>query len=228
MTRIRHMAKALAAAMIAVGVLMLGGCKTRGFWASKSVIEGQTPGVAAGAGATLTGPANSAAPSTQTAQRRTAYYPPPAADRVESGKLKVEGQKTPPPPEAVVGGSTDSQLSALSSQLPPVAVPAPAWIDEKVTTQIGQHQDAAAIVKLAAAASGWPMLRWIGLGCVLAGVGGLLWSHGNPDGYPLVFWKVGGAGVFFMLAGENPAWLLLLILPLGFYAVQKLNLLRIP
>jgi hypothetical protein len=100
-------------------------------------------------------------------------------------------------------------------------------VHEKVTTTIGQHQDAAGILAMAAkAASDWGWLRWVGVVCMLAGVAGWLWSVGNPGGYPVVFLGVAACGVLFVFAAENPAWLLVLLLPGGFYAAQKLGVLR--
>ena len=193
-------------------LVMMTGCFGPGFTARK-VAEAQAPGVATGAGATLSGPANSAASSTQVAERRVAYQPIPRPSAVAA-----------PEPQR-------PSVPMIMSEPPPITVApqsAPAWTYERTETTLGQHQDAAGIVKVAATMSGWSTVKWIGLICILTCIGGLLWSHGNPDGYPLVFWKVGGIGLFLVLVGDHPAWLLLLLLPLGWYAVQKLNLLRIP
>lgn len=179
------------------------------------IVEAQTPGVATGAGATLTGPANSATPTTQNAERTIAFTIPNievAAPTISIPQPAVPLMSVEPPPP----------------RMPPMSMPQVAWIQERTSTSLGQHQDAAGIVKVAATMSGWSSVKWIGFLCILVCVGGLLWSHGNPDGYPLVFWKVGGVGLFLVLVGDHPAWLLLLLLPLGLYALQKLNLLRIP
>lgn len=192
----------LAALLLLAAALI--GCST--VRDARRVVAEQKPGVATGAGATFVGPANSAAPSTQTAERLIAFEPP-----------------MPEIPQVVV-----QSPSPVGPAAPLLPAPRPAWVQERVTTTLGQHQDAAGIVKVAATMSGWSTVKWLGALCILVCAGGILWSHGNPDGYPLVFWKVGGIGVFLMIAGDHPAWLLLLLIPLGFYAVQKLNLIRLP
>jgi hypothetical protein len=174
---------------------------------SRRIIEAQTPGGASGAGASLTGPANSATASTQTAERTMGFYVPPVA--------------VPRPAVPMIQIETPG-LAALPMP------PAPAWVQERVQTTIGAHQDASGMMKAAAAMDRWGTVKWMGLLCILVGVGGLLWSAGHNEGYPLIFWKLIGGGVFFIFVAENPAWLLLLLIPLGFYAVQKFNLLRIP
>jgi hypothetical protein len=121
------------------------------------------------------------------------------------------------------------QLSTLNSQPAPVAgPPVPAWIDETTTTTIGQHQDAAGILKVATAVGSWGRARWLGILLLLAAVGGLLYAHGNPEGYPVICWQVGGVGLFLAMFDPSPWWLALLILPAGFYFAQKLGLLRLP
>lgn len=199
--------------------LALVGCQMPHFGtpagiSATSVISAQAPGTATGGGGTLVGPVNSASPSTQTSETRRAYYPPPVRE-------PLPRYETPPSP-VPVGVTTPPVVQQEQS----VAPPAPAWIDEKTTTSIGQHQDATGLVKLATVASGKPMLWWLGLCCIAVCVGGLLWSHGNVDGYPVIFWKVGACGVFFLFAGENPLWLLLLLIPIGFYAFQKFGLMK--
>lgn len=191
-------------AFLAILSLCLAGCGTI---TARRIVEAQTPGAATGAGATLTGPANSAAPTSQTAER-TILFQLPAL----------------PIPQPAIPESLIKPAPLPAAPLPP----APAWIAERVTTQLGQHQDAAGIVKFAATMSGWGTVRWVGLICILVCLGGLLWSHGNPAGYPVAFWKVGGCGLVLMFVGDHPAWLLLLLIPLGFYAAQKLGVIRIP
>lgn len=176
---------------------------------ARHIVEAQTPGQVTGAGATLVGPANSATGSSQIAERRMWYRP----TRPAAGSVPVAPPVITPAPRV---------------EQPPIQPAAPEWIYERTETTLGQHQDAAGIVKVAATMSAWSSVKWIGLLCILVCLGGLLWSHGNPDGYPLVFWKVGGIGLFLVLVGDNPFWLLLLLLPLGFYAIQRLNLLRLP
>lgn len=213
-------ALAVVALHAAVAWVLLGltGCSRVSSGAAKLVAE-QHAGQATGAGATFTGPSNSAAPSTQTAQRRAAYYAPsaPQAARVEPQKVEVEGKATAAPP--VLPTST----SPL--QLP---APAPAWIDEKIETTFGQHQDAAGLVTAAIAANSWGKARWLGILCVAFSALALAWSHNNPEGYPLVAWKIGAVGLALVVLDPSPWWLLLLILPAAFYVLQKLNLLRLP
>ena len=201
---------------------VLVGCQNKGAAAS-GIVAQQTPGQSSGAGATFTGPANSAAPSTQVAQRRAAYYPAP----VRQWPLPTTGLAATTPGAAPVlapDSAPSSQLSALSSQLPP----APVWIDEKTETTFGQHQDAAALVQAATALGSWGKARWVGVLCVLFAAFGLAWSHNNPDGYPLVCWKFGGAGLVLAIFDPSPWWLLLLIIPGLFFVAQKFNLLRLP
>jgi hypothetical protein len=170
------------------------GCAQTG----RRIIEAQTPGASSGAGATLTGPANSAAPI--------------APALVPVVQIDAPGIAAPPIPAA--------QLPAPSM---------PAWVYERTETTLGQHQDAADIVKVAVAVSKWGTVRIVGILCIVLGLGGILWSYKNDEsGYPLVYLKVAGAGVVFLLVGDNPWLLLLLLLPLGLYAAQKFNLLRLP
>ena len=197
--------------------LLLGGCAaTNGN--ARRIVEGQQPGQATGAGATFLGPANSAAPSTQVAQRRVGYYPAPKRDI----PLPFYGKKAE---EAAKGGDVD--------QMPvnPTEQPLPAWIDERVETTYGQHQDAAAMIKVASAVGMWGKARVFGVLAILFGIAVLLYSHGNPDGYPVIGWAVAGAGVFLVAFDPSPWWLLLLI-PVGlFYFAQKLaekGILRFP
>lgn len=189
-----------------LAILALSACNTAPN-AARRVLEAQTPGNASGAGATFTGPANSAAPSTQTAERRVSYYQPK-----NDIPLPVYGQ-------------TPAKTSADAPPQAPAA-PQPAWIDEKVTTTYGQHQDAAAVVKLATSAAGWGKSRILGIMLLLCAIGGLLYSHNNPEGYPVICWKVGGIGLFLMAYDPSPWWGLLLIIPGIFYVGQKLGVIR--
>lgn len=211
--------------MLLVALVMQAvGCKTMQFGkagVAPAILEAQAGGIASGAGGTLQGPANSAAPSTQVATRRTVYVPPDLIG------VRYGQSRPAPAPTPAVKSAVESPLTPPPAPSQPIA-PSVAWTEERTETTIGQHQDAAGIVKMAATLGGWSTLRWMGALCLAVCIGGLLWSHGNPDGYPLVFWKVGGCGVFFLLCSDNPSWLLLLLLPLGFYAVQKFNLLKIP
>jgi hypothetical protein len=201
-----------------------------------SILAGQTPGVATGAGGTLTGPANSATPSTQVAERRVAYFPPGAASPLATPAGKPSAVPLAPastvpshnaanaPVAAVSDPALSSPLSALSSTY---AIPAPAWLDERVTTTIGQHQDAAPLVKLAVSAGQWPAMRWFGFAVIVFSLGALLWSAGHDQGYPVVYLKTGACGVAFLFV-TSPWWLALGALPLGFYLLQKFGLFRLP
>ncbi len=175
---------------------------------ARRLVTAQTPGQVTGAGATLTGPGNSATPTTQTAERLIAFQMPTVAI---PGPFVPEVEVRPPQP---AGGP----------QILPA--PRPAWIQEKVTTTLGQHQDAAGIVKMAATMSSWPMTRWLGLLAIVVGIGGLLHAAGNSEGYPLCWVKTVIIGLVLMIV-DNPWWLLLGLIPLAFYVAQKLNLLRV-
>lgn len=214
-----------AHACLLAALLALTGCGAiRG---ASGIVAQQTPGQSTGAGATFTGPANSAAASTQTAQRRVAYYPPPQREalpryapqsaQAESPEARAQSQ-TP----TATAEPASSQLSTLNSQL--LAPPPPAWIDEKIETTFGQHQDAAGLVKAATAIGSWGRARWLGILCILFAAFALAWAHNNPEGYPLVAWKIGAVGVFLALFDPSPWWLLLLIIPAAFYTIQKLKI----
>lgn len=173
------------------------------------VITAQAPGSASGSGSTLVGPTNSAASSTQVAERTTVWAPPPTA------------LATP-----FVSAPT---IPSVTTPLPPSSLPIPVWTTERTSTTLGSHQDATGLLKAAQVASGWPAVRWIGIICVILCIGGLLHSHNNPDtGYPLVWIKVGISGVILIIIGDNPWMLLLLSIPVGFYLLQKLGLIRLP
>jgi len=191
-------------------LLTLGACNNRPTLAAR-VADSQHPGTSTGAGATFQGPANSAAPSTQIAQRRAAYYPAPVREW----------------PLPTTGLSAPSVSPSPSLPLSPSSVPQPAWIDEKTETTFGEHQNAAALVQAANTLGSWGKARWAGICLMLASAFGLAWAHNNPEGYPLVCWKGGAIGLGLALLDPSPWWLLLLLLPAGFYVAQKLGLLRI-
>jgi hypothetical protein len=186
-------------------VLWCFGCQT-----SRRIVEAQTPGVASGAGATFTGPANSGQQSTQTAARTISFAPP---------SVRV------PQPTIPVINISEPNPSATFAPLPP---PSPAWIQERVETTIGAHQDAAGLVKAAAAMSGWGVVRWCGLiGCIV-GLGGLLHSAGNHEsGYPMVWVLTAATGGVLLITGNG--WLFALACaPFGLWAAQKFGLLKLP
>lgn len=191
----------LGVAVVAAVLFAFSGCQQP----AHKIVAGQTPGVATGAGATITGPANSASPTSQLAERIMSFAPLP----VPQPTVPVIQIDQPQPP----------------TFQPPLA---PTMVHERVQTTIGQHQDAAGIVKIANAASGWSKIKWLGLVAIVVGIGGLLHAAGNNEGYPLCWWKTIGAGVTMMILDDNPWLWALLLVPAGFYAVQKLGLLRIP
>lgn len=213
---------ALFAAVICLWLLLVTGCAADG----RRLAAAQAPGQATGAGATFTGPTNSAAPSTQRATRTTVYPQrvpsfigrAPSLDLAAFRVQDAAGQVYELTPVVLTG---EPGLSAPAAQ--------PQIVHEETETTFGQHQDAAGILKSAVETLGkWGWLRWVGIVCILAGIAGWLWSVGNENGYVLVFLGISGCGVVFVLASNNPWWLAVLVLPLGFYAVQKMNLLKFP
>lgn len=104
----------------------------------------------------------------------------------------------------------------------------PAWIDEKVTTVISPHQDAAAIIKVAETASAWSKTRWIGISLIVVALLFALYYRGTPDGYPLVYAKVVCIGTVIAIVDPSPYWLFVLIIPAVFYVGQKLKLFNLP
>ena len=203
-------------------ILAAAGCLNK---TGQHIAEAQKPGIATGAGATLTGPANSATPTTQLAQRRIAYYPPQREPlpRYAPASIPVISTNTPAPIDgSTVPAGVESPTSAASFPQPP----APAWIDERTETTLGQHQDAAGLIKAATAIGSWGRARWLGILCLLFAAFALAWAHNNPEGYPLVAWKVGAVGLFLALFDPSPWWLLLLLLPAAFYVAQKLKLIN--
>lgn len=208
----------LAHLAVAAGLLLGTGCQNR---VSRGIVAEQKPGYAEGAGSTFTGPANSAAASTQIAQRRVAYYAPQREPFVYGGRISTTAPQNSPANEA-----TQTADAAPSPAVPPavLAPPAPAWIDERTETTFGQHQDAAGLVKAATAIGSWGRARWFGILAIIMAAFGLAWAHNNPDGYPLVCWKIGAVGVFLAVFDPSPWWLLLLLIPATLYTVQKLNI----
>lgn len=202
---------ALALALAGVGLFSTG-CEAI---TARRIVQAQTPGTASGAGATFIGPANSAQPSTQTAERTITFAVP---------QIAIPQPVVPP---VDLGGALNTQRSTPSTQVPDVKTPVMTSVVERTNTTFGAHQDAAGIVKIAMTASSWTKTRWLGLLAVLLGIGGLLHAAGNDQGYPLVWIKTAVVGAVLMIV-SNPWWLLLGLIPLGFYAVQKLGLMRIP
>jgi len=196
------------------------------------IVEAQTPGRASGAGATLVGPGNSAAPSTQESERTVEYFDDDVSPpQVASLDLTQPGTATAAAPSTSAGNGVASSSAVPARETPQTAsralVSRPRYVHEKVTTTIGQHQDAGTLIRAASSTSGWPATRWLGWLCIVVGAGGWLYGVTHKEtGYPLVFLKVAGCGVLLVLVGDNPLWLLVLGLPLALYAAQRLGVLR--
>lgn len=198
----------LIVALVAAWLFFVTGCNT-----GPAAITAQKPGVATGAGATFTGPTNSAQPSTQKAKRTVAYQPrrapkPAPAAAPEIPVVNIEAGTIEPPP------------------MPAIELPQVTLLQEETETTFGAHQDVSAILK--AALAGFGTVRWIGLLGVVLGVGGLLHSAGNNEsGYPMVWILTTAVGAVLLIT--NNGWLCLAAcVPLLLYGAQKLGLLRIP
>ena len=214
--------------LIAIGLALilfaLSGCNNRARDTSKAILDAQTPGSATGAGATLTSPGNSAAPTIQNAVRRMAYYPPTREPLPRYAPAADVSHRNSPQPNAE---TEPAGVVTTTPAAPFPQPPAPYWIEEKTETTIGQHQDAAGIMKVAATLDKWPTVKWLGLLSIVGGISGLLWAAGHDQGYPLVCWKFVGAGLVLIVLGDNPWALTALIVPIGFYLSQKYNLARL-
>lgn len=215
----RTSARALGVIFFALGIVAVAvlcvGCGS--MKSASAIVAQQTPGQSSGAGATFQGPANSAAPSTQIAQRRASYYPAPT----RQWPLPTTGIKP------AQDSASQTSVPVLRTDEPQTAMPpmpSPAWIDERTETTFGQHQDAAGLVQAATAMGSWGRARWFGILCVLFAAFALAWAHNNPEGYPLIAWKIGAVGMFLVVFDPSPWWLLLLIIPGVFYIVQKLKI----
>lgn len=193
-------------AFLAVLILvLLTGCPAFTSKTAPNILAEQTPGVVEGGGAKLTSPGNAAAPTTMTAEKRTAYYAPPY-------RQPLPRYESPYKPQ----------------EQPQMGIPAPAWIDEKVVTVIGQHQDAKAIVQVAETAGQWSKVRWIGISLVIVAVLAALYYRGTPEGYPMIYLKVGAIGAALAIIDPSGWWFLLLLIPALFYVAQKFALLKLP
>lgn len=196
-------------AAICFACVLLFGCKS-GPQTAANIVREQTPGTASGAGGTLVGPANSATPTTQVAERSFTFQPPTIS--------------VPLPRPSV-------PVIAIPGVTPPVIglpAPQPVTVTERVSTTIGHHQDAAGIIAQAAKlAGGLTKIQWLGIGLIVLGVAALLWCAGHDEGYPLVYWKIIGGGLLLAMFGDSPWWLAVLIPAALLYAAQRLGLLRI-
>lgn len=184
---------------------------------AREIVNAQRPGVATGAGATITGPTNSAAPTTQVAERRANYFPP---DPYPVGAWRQFAGK----PASTAAEDSPLQPQAAASYVPAQPV---ASMYERTETTFGQHQSASAVIQAAAKLDGFNKIQWVGLLLIVGSVAALLWSAGHNEGYPVIYWKCLGLGVFFLFC-DNPLWLLLLLIPAGFYAVQRFGLWKFP
>jgi len=110
-------------------------------------------GIATGAGATLTGPANSAAPSTAGGA---------AAHRLFSA-----------------AGSNQTAAPVLNNAT--VFAARRRVARRRVETTIGQHQDARGIMRAAAVLDAWGKMRWMACSVCSVAYSGLLWAHNNVE-----------------------------------------------
>ena len=184
--------------------LLLVGCTTAR--QASSVITAQSPGVAQGAGATVIGPTNSGSQTIQVADRKITYQPYISPD------LLAVRANVQPQPQALPPGVPQQQF-----------IPVISSVTEHTETTIGSHQDAALLIKVASGIGTWGKARWVGICFIIFGAFAIAWSHNNPEGYPLVAWKFMAGGLFLALFDPSPWWLLVLLVPAGFYAVQKIK-----
>lgn len=217
-------AAVIVAVIVALAILSgfaVTGCKSLGaVRAAVGIAEAQQPGKASGAGASLIGPTNSATATTQIAERRTRYYPP---NRPPSRPVVH-----PQDQGLVISESPEMPTEAVSAAIDEVSPPAPAWTYERTETTLGTHQDAAGLVKAATTLAQWGVMRWCGIVLILVAGFGLAWAHNNPEGYPVVCWKLGACGLGLAIFDPSPWWALILIFPVGFWYLQKIGLLKIP
>jgi hypothetical protein len=215
---------ALMCALAILSGFAVGGCKSIGAARTAVAVAGaQAPGQASGAGASVLGPTNSASPTTQIAERRTAYFPPNRPPSRPVVHPQGQGLVITEAPEA-----HEMPAEAVSAAIDSVSPPAPAWTYERTETTLGAHQDAAGLLKAAMTLAQWGVMRWFGIALIFIAGFGLAWAHNNPDGYPVVFWKLGACGLALAIFDPNPWWGLILLIPFGFWYLQKLGLLKIP
>lgn len=165
-------------------------------------IEAQKGGYAYGAGGTIQQPVNSAAPSSQVAKRDIWYAPP----------FYVQAQSKVQSPQA--------QDTVEEPQMLPVV---PVREHQEVSTILGEHQDAAGIIK---AARMVPMIIWAGIVGLLLGIGGFLHSHNNEQtGYPMVWITTGGVGIILLLlaasGSQSSGWMYLYSIPAALWGIQQ-------
>lgn len=191
---------------------------------ASQVIASQKGGESTGAGATMVSPNNAASPSTQVSERWADYFPPEQTAVItipHEPVLKIE-----------VPRGTDTPAIEPFVALPEPKAPPQMRVSrvyEKTSTQLGAHQDAGGILKIAAEASKLGVVRAFGLIGMLFALGGYLYSaHNDHSGYPLVFILTGCVGLMLTIVGGSPAMLAWYLIPLGFYAVQKFGLLKLP
>lgn len=194
-------------------VFLVSGCKAVQFGkagVAPEIVAAQKPGVASGAGATITGPTNTAAPTTQIAERKAWYFP--------AGPFRYGKPANATTPPVIIN-------AAPQQEVPPE--PQPSATYEHTETTFGQHQSASAVIQAAAQLDGLNKVQWLGIFAIIGGIAALLWSAGHDKGYPLIYVKIVGIGVVLLLVG-NPWYLLLGLIPLAFYAAQKFGILKLP
>ncbi len=205
-------------------LLLLSGCS--GMFAGRSasqVITSQKGGESAGAGGTMTSPNNAASPSTQVSERWADFFAPTPAAVIAAPDVPVLKIEVPRGP---------MELPAVEPFAPlPTPNPSPqlARVYERSATQLGAHQDAGGILKIAAEASKLGVVRAFGLIGMLVAIGGYLYSANNDkSGYPLVWILTGCVGLMLTVVGGSAGLLAWYLIPLGFYGVQKFGLLKLP
>lgn len=191
--------------LFGLGALLFSGCPAFSSRTAPNILAAQTPGTVEGAGVKLTSPGNAASPTTMTAEKRTAYYAPPYREPL----IRYESPYKP-------------------QEQPKMGIPAPAWIDEKVVTVIGAHQNAALLIKAAEEGEKWSKVRWLGICLVVVALGAALYYRGTPEGYPMIYLKVGAIGAALAIIDPSGWWFLLLLVPALFYLAQKLGVLKLP
>jgi hypothetical protein len=187
--------------LLALLLMIVSGCSTLSRNAS-APIEAQKGGYAYGAGGTIQQPVNSAAPSSQIS-KRDIWYAPPFYVQAPSHLQSPQAQGTVEEP-----------------QMLPVV---PVREHQEVSTILGEHQDAAGIIK---AARMVPMIIWAGIAGLLLGIGGFLHSHNNePTGYPMVWIITGGIGILLLLfaasGSQSSGWIYLYSIPAALWGMQQ-------
>lgn len=210
----KHAANGMVLMLLAF--VLAGGCSTLSRNAS-APIGAQKGGYAEGAGASIQQPVNSAAPSTQKATRKrwfaTSTRNPAASRQSPDAVVKQDLTNTP----------------GVEVEIPAGPV-VPVYEEETTETVLGEHQDAAGILK---AAKQLPLIIWAGIAGIIVGLGGYLHAHNNEHtGYPMVWILTGGIGIFLVLLAASgdlsSGWIFAYAVPALLYGAQKFGLLNIP